>query len=477
MKNVFILALLALSVFITGNLAAQTKKGYPKTAYLVADRNDTILKQVYFQNVSNNYKRNEIIKNHSKATPADFVITAKTAGFYKIYSFKPFGIPSTVYIQSGDSVTYKSNGNNGLTFTGKNAAHYNFFNELFKNGNTYPDYNEKEELHQYKVTCAEILKHRIAFLDDYAKKHKVSSEFYNTVKTDLEFGFIGQILNKFTIPDNAIKNNPKVLDGISFKTFNLQKNVPVSYNFYWALSNYVRSYSIINDSSENYSNNKLKFRISVINKNLKGDLREFALTETFEDYKTHLKPENISVIKECLTATLTSIKDPAYKQELEKKLKKLLQLSADLPQEVLDAQLLDTEGNLLAVKDILRNLGNSIKVLDFWASWCGPCIAGMKETHALREKLTSERQVAFLYISTDKNMDQWKKKVTELSALGINKNHYRLTEESHKLFSKFFLIESIPKYVVLTPANKIYLNTVPAPGSADFENILQSASK
>ncbi|MFP9112979.1 TlpA family protein disulfide reductase [Flavobacterium sp. RHBU_3] len=470
-----IMALASLIVVLPSTTAPEPNAH--ETAYLVADRNDTILKQVYFQNISNNYKRNEIIKNHSKVTPADFVITAKTAGFYKIYSFKPFGIPSTVYIQPGDSITYKNNGNNGLTFTGKNAAHYNFFNELFKNGNTYPDYNEKEGLLQYKATCSKILKHRIAFLDDYVKKHKVSSEFYYAVKTDLEFGLIGQILNKFTIPDNAIKNNPKVLDGISFKTFNLQNNVPVSYNFYWALSNYVRSYSIINEPSENYSNNKLKFRISVINKNLKGDLREFALTETFDDYEKHLKPENISVIKECLTTTLTSIQDPVYIEELKKKQKKLLQLSADLPQEVLNAQLMDTEGNLVALKDILKSKGNGVKVLDFWASWCGPCISGMKETHALRDKLTAEQQVAFLYISTDKSVDKWKDKVAELSTLGINKNHYRLTDESHALFKNFFLIESIPKYVVLTPGNKVYLNTVPAPGSTDFDMVLQSASK
>ncbi|MDQ0107144.1 thiol-disulfide isomerase/thioredoxin [Chitinophaga terrae (ex Kim and Jung 2007)] len=70
---------------------------------------------------------------------------------------------------------------------------------------------------------------------------------------------------------------------------------------------------------------------------------------------------------------------------------------------MLDFKMNDPAGKPLSVKD----LAGKIVVLDFWASWCAPCIGFIPK---LREHYAnySNKGVAFVSVSVDENKEKWK---------------------------------------------------------------------
>lgn len=72
----------------------------------------------------------------------------------------------------------------------------------------------------------------------------------------------------------------------------------------------------------------------------------------------------------------------------------------------------DQFGNVISSKDVMTTPGTKYVLIDFWASWCGPC---MREVPYLKETYSKYFSKGFqiLGVSLDRSKDAWLKAVTD----------------------------------------------------------------
>lgn len=70
------------------------------------------------------------------------------------------------------------------------------------------------------------------------------------------------------------------------------------------------------------------------------------------------------------------------------------------------------EGDSITLSDIVK--ANKLTLVDFWASWCGPCRADMPEVVELY-KAYHEKGLEILGVSLDNNEEAWKQAVKDLN--------------------------------------------------------------
>ncbi len=157
----------------------------------------------------------------------------------------------------------------------------------------------------------------------------------------------------------------------------------------------------------------------------------------FENYTSVLEDEiHESAIKTPLTH---------YYEELKRQISNT-QIHSD---EIL-AKLNDTPGKALMDTILSQNKGKVIYI-DFWATWCGPCIAEMPNSKKLKQKLAGQ-DIEFVYICLDANEKRWK---LLLSQMQLDGKHYLCDEEQSKSITRAFEINGIPDYTLINKSGHI----------------------
>lgn len=114
-----------------------------------------------------------------------------------------------------------------------------------------------------------------------------------------------------------------------------------------------------------------------------------------------------------------------------------------------DFTLVELDGDEIALYDVLAN--NEVVLLDFWASWCQPCINKLPE---LKELHTAYRDEGFeiVFVSIDDTYDDWKDGCEEYEVPGINVGdlHGFLAETPVA-----YGVQWIPTEFLLNPSGKI----------------------
>jgi thiol-disulfide isomerase/thioredoxin len=104
---------------------------------------------------------------------------------------------------------------------------------------------------------------------------------------------------------------------------------------------------------------------------------------------------------------------------------------------------LDESFNNQLLVDVVKSNPSEYYLLDFWATWCAPCIQGFKDMG----KMQLPKNLSVINLSVDKMeiKDKWKLKANEFEL----KNSYLIDGVKNSAFFEIFRLEAIPRYIIL----------------------------
>lgn len=101
--------------------------------------------------------------------------------------------------------------------------------------------------------------------------------------------------------------------------------------------------------------------------------------------------------------------------------------------------------------------GKKALLLDFWASWCGPCMNLMPALKKKAEKLSAHGVIVAAMNKDDENAES----IAERIRKEQNATLPWLVEPPDRPYSKAFEIDSIPRMILLSPEGKVLFNGHP----------------
>jgi thiol-disulfide isomerase/thioredoxin len=138
-----------------------------------------------------------------------------------------------------------------------------------------------------------------------------------------------------------------------------------------------------------------------------------------------------------------------------------------------DFTLLDASGK----KVTLADFRGKVVYLDFWATWCAPCLAEMPASLELRRKFAG-RDVVFLYVSLDSKAADWQKYLATNQVAGPNAVQLHDGGAFDGPAPRAFNVQSIPSYWLIGRGGRIIANPAPRPSTSPvIDNALEAALK
>jgi thiol-disulfide isomerase/thioredoxin len=160
------------------------------------------------------------------------------------------------------------------------------------------------------------------------------------------------------------------------------------------------------------------------------------------------------------------VPNPAYHSYLSQKYRLHVPLSNEMQLTSLAGQSADF-GELLA-----RHTGKLVYV-DFWASWCAPCIRALPASHAL-QKDYKDQEVVFIYLSIDEDAAKWKAGAEKHQLLT---NSYLIENRNTSTMLEELQLQSIPRYLLYDRQGNLVHKNAPGPDGDEVRKLLQAYLK
>lgn len=350
-------------------------------------------------------------------------------------------------------------------------------NEAIQEADNYEPIEPDMEPNAYRNYKVRRMKKDLAFINKSNLSDDIKQQMLNLMHSaylaignfDYKEGMELAYLNKYSQDDNPVPFSPQKKPDLSYYTFlrEFDLNNPSTFNteFYSRalqvlLKDSVLALPDIGDSPIQEWINNVKLTFTDLVGFSQGYFYDYLAANAYVK-QLNGKLEPLSEIQK--ENIIKYFKNPSYKTllfEESNKIKGVKSIISHPTPAVSKEELMKT---------IISQYEGKIVFVDFWATWCGPCLNAISESKSLKESLTG-KDITFLYIAGYSSAEAiWRRTVSEIEG-GV---HYYLNEDSWQYLLDNLGAKGIPFYVIYDKKGNLMYKSTGYPGNNEVKKILE----
>tara|TARA_B110000037_G_C17117854_1_gene504484 strand:- start:910 stop:2280 length:1371 start_codon:yes stop_codon:yes gene_type:complete len=361
------------------------------------------------------------------------------------YNFKAGEEYTKIYLKDGYNLFITLNVvdfDESIKFNGIGSPENNYLAQKYlntENSNERSFYTLNESTFVHKIDSLEFSKNK--FLEsiisnvkeidtDFIQKEKATNLYYTALVKE-NFVKYHNYINKTT----DFKVSEKFYDYRSNISLENSKLLDVA-NYTSYVEAFLNNHVEENDTTENAFS-----KLRAINYHIKDNKLK-------KEFIYRSAKQNMSKVKK-LTEYWALISFMVTEKREYKELSKLKR-SIEKIQTGKDSPLTSFKDENDTIKHLVDFKGSYVYI-DCWAQWCGPCKKETPFLLALEEKY-KEKNIKFLKLSLDSDIPAWKSYIKEHH---LEENAFVLVDNFKSVFATTYLINSIPRFILLDKELKI----------------------
>lgn len=118
----------------------------------------------------------------------------------------------------------------------------------------------------------------------------------------------------------------------------------------------------------------------------------------------------------------------------------------------------------------LSDYKGKVVYVDFWATWCSPCVRYLHQSQRIKQKFAG-KDVVFLYISIDEKTENWENYLANHQLAGV---HANAPEAFQSEVARLYKVKKIPSFFLIDKEGKIAFNPAKNPSNSELINQINS---
>jgi thiol-disulfide isomerase/thioredoxin len=137
--------------------------------------------------------------------------------------------------------------------------------------------------------------------------------------------------------------------------------------------------------------------------------------------------------------------------------------------------LIDRNNNQTNFQEVLAKRKGKVIYLDFWASWCAPCLHSMPEARKLREEYKN-KDVVFIYLAFNDQEERWKEAEQKHEVGYLSESYFITNSKTAKIITELN-VGTIPRYLLFDKNGDLAHPKAPGPAGREIREQLDNLLK